>query len=73
MSGLNNLPKDVIERFINLSLRLEPERLYQDGERSRLEAEAEANEIYSQWSELEKTYQISVSQEEVEDIMWANF
>ena len=67
MSVFSNLPTEVKKLFSNLYLALEPENLYQDGERSHKEADAEADRIFLEWRKLEKRHNVSVELHDVED------
>jgi hypothetical protein len=61
---------EIKEAFIELSMALEPERLYQDGERTQEEVDAALKEINSIWKHLEKVHQVEVSFEEAEQWSW---
>ena len=73
MSLLINIKPEVKEAFIELSMALEPERLYQDGERTQEEAAKAQHEIEIVWRHLEKVHQVKVSQEEAEKWAWDNY
>jgi len=58
------------EQFFEIILALEPERLYQDGERSHVAAEKERKRLLKKWKQLEETYGKKVSFEEMESALW---
>ena len=55
------------QEFIELSMELEPERLYCDGERSAKEAKVVYNQIIKKWKALEKKVGRSVDPYEFYD------
>jgi len=61
---------EVKEAFIELAMMLEPERLYQDGERTQEEVDAAFKEINILWNHLEKVHQVNVTQDEAERWAW---
>ena len=73
MSLKQNMKPEVKEAFIELSMALEPERLYQDGERTQAEAAKAQKEIEIIWKHLEKVHQVKVSEEEAEKWAWENY
>ena len=73
MSLKQNIKPEVQEAFIELSMALEPERLYQDGERTKEEAEKAQHEIEIIWKHLEKVHQIKVSLEQAEEWAWSKY
>ena len=52
--------------FYDLSMRLEPENLYEDGELTQEEAQEKAEELMVQWRDLEKECCEKVSYEDAQ-------
>ena len=60
----SSLIVEIKEEFIELALALEPERLYQDGERSKEDVEIVFKELNDSWNMIERKYQVTVTPEE---------
>ena len=61
------MPDRLWEMFSDLSDRLSPENLHQDGEISVEEAEEKYDELMMEWRRLEKIIGLEVSEDEVWD------
>jgi len=55
----------IAERFKMLVIQMEPENLYQDGERSRSAAERERRRLRREWGALERAAGRPVTESEI--------
>ena len=69
-NSLQNINPNVKGAFIQLSLSLEPEMLFQDGERSQTQVEKARKEIDILWKRLELVHNVTVSLEQAEQWAW---
>jgi hypothetical protein len=65
-SSMEDIPKDVMNKFYGLANDLSPENLFCDGERSHAEAMAAQRQIMREWANLERRVGRKVTVEEVE-------
>jgi len=64
-----DLPKEVYEKFADLSGSLSPENLHCDGEISNAEAGRKYRRLMREWHELENSVGRKVTEEEIWDRM----
>lgn len=72
MNDFYNLSKKVKNKFIKLSLKLEPKKLYKDDKKDHMRAQAKANSIFLKWVKLEKKHNVIVPLEDIKTIYCPN-
>ena len=61
------------QKFVALVCRLSPENLHCDGECTAWEVKQRSKQIHAEWRALEKQVGRTISQEEIENRMYAEY
>ena len=62
---MTDIPKEIVEKFMNMCCALSPECLYEDGEISETAAQRKYRTIMKGWRTLEREVGRGVSEDEI--------